>query len=792
MQYGYFDNDNREYVITNPRTPAPWVNYLGSPEYGSIISNNAGGYSFVRSGADGRVLRYRFNADDTPGRYVYLRDNASGEYGCLSRFPDECRHGTGYTLMTKTLFGVRAELAYYVPLDARHEVWHVRLKNTESCSRDVFVTGYAEFTNHPNYEQDGVNLQYSQFMTRTEFGGNRVTRIVHANVKDLPEVSGHLDVDAFLGLSGAEVSSWCSDRQLFLGPWRGYDSPESVERGELPNTASCGGNGCGALCTKLSLAPGEEKEFSFLLGQKSDSEAAALLKEYDGGCRSVKEELDALKADWNAKLCRLSVKTPDDNFNQMMNTWNPLNCFMTFTWSRAASFVYCGLRNGYGYRDTVQDIGGILHLDTQAAEERLSFMLSAQAANGGGLPLVKYTHTPGQEDTPDEESYRQSTGHPAWRADDALWLFPTVNRYLAETGDISYLSKVIPFADKGEATVYEHLARAVAFSLERPGHHGLPAGLWADWNDCLRLGEKGESSFVAMQLYLAIELMAKFSEALNKPEEAQAYRTKAAELRGKIDSLCLEEDRYIRGFTEAGEIIGSAANPEASCWLNPQSWAVISGLASGERADRILQTVYDNLNTPYGAALMMPPFREHSFPGALSVIYNPGMKENAGIFCQTQGWLILAEALCGNGDRAWEYYVENSPAAFNDRAELRQMEPYVYGQFTESTLSMHPGRSHVHWLTGTASTIMSAAVEGILGLRPDFEGLLLCPAIPSEWEHFEMRKFFRGCWLNITVENPKHSCSGFRSMTVNGEKLSSAYIPAEKMTAETEITLWIS
>lgn len=791
MKYGYFDNEKREYVITNPRTPAPWVNYLGSPEYGSIISNNAGGYSFVRSGAVGRVLRYHFNADDTPGRYIYLHDDASGEYGCLTRFPDKCRHGTGYTIMTKELFGLHADISFYVPLNSQHEVWHVRLTNPDLRCRSISLIGFAEFTNHPNYEQDGVNLQYSQFITKTEFRRNRVCRIVHPNIKSSPDAANHLDADAFLGLSGAAVSSWCGDRQLFLGPWNGYDSPESVASGNLPNVANCGGNSCGALCTKFTLSPGETKDFSFLLGQKSDSEAASLLKEYDES-RNPEAELAALRQVWHTKLSRLTVNTPDENFNQMINTWNPLNCFMTFIWSRAASFFYCGLRNGYGYRDTVQDIGGIIHLDTQAAEERLTFMLSAQAANGGGLPLVKYTHTPGHEDTPDDESYRQSTGHPAWRADDALWLFPTVNRYISESGNISYLSKIIPFADRGEATVYDHLSRAIEFSLAHPGSHSLPAGLWADWNDCLRLGEKGESSFVAMQLLLAINFMVTFAGTMGKTEDIVYYQQQANLLSQKIEDLLFENDRYIRGYTESGEIIGSASNPEASCWLNPQSWAVISGLASGDRANLILQTVYDNLNTPFGAALMMPPFKDYAFPGALSVGYNPGMKENSGIFCQTQGWLILAEALCGNGDRAWEYYLENCPSAYNDRAELRQMEPYVYGQFTENTISMHPGRSHVHWLTGTASTIMSAAVEGILGLRPDFEGLLLQPAIPSDWEHFEMRKYFRGSWLNISVENPKHVCSGFCKMEVNSEWYPSAYIPANKLTPETEITLWIS
>ncbi len=413
----------------------------------------------------------------------------------------------------------------------------------------------------------------------------------------------------------------------------------------------------------------------------------------------------------------LKVSTPSTEFNTMINTWNAYNCFMTFLWSRAASFIYCGLRNGYGYRDTVQDIQGIIHLAPELAAEKIRFMLSAQTSSGGGLPLVKFTHNPGHEDTPDDASYRQETGHPAYRADDALWLFPTVYKYIAETGNMDFLEERIPYADKEADSVYDHLKRAIRFSLEHSGPHGMPAGLYADWNDCLRLGADGESSFVAMQLYYAMTVLKKFATYRQDTDYLNFLTKQQEELGALIRKLCWDKDRFIRGYTEKGQPVGSAADPEANLWLNPQSWAVISGLADMQQADAILDNVYHRLNTEYGALLMDPPYHAHAFEGALAVIYNPGTKENAGIFSQSQGWLILAEALCGHGERAFTYFMENAPAAWNEQADIRRLEPYCYGQFTEGRASKHPGRSHVHWLTGTASTVMVGCVEGILGLR---------------------------------------------------------------------------
>lgn len=802
MQYGYFDDKEREYVITCPDTPAPWVNYLGSPEYGAIISNNAGGYSFAKSGANGRILRYVFNQFDEPGRYIYIRDNLSKDYWSaswqpvgknLTRYKSECRHGMAYTKMRALYAGISSEVLYYVPLDAAHEVWAVAVRNDSDVVRELTVTGYAEFTNNPNYEQDQVNLQYSQFITRTEFENDHILQLIHGNLDavsaDGKEVDNKDVGYRLFGLAGQRVSGYCGNKENFLGRYHGYGDPQGVTTGKLDGSMNYNENACGALSAVLVLNPGETAHLAFIVGAKNREESRALMARYADPAAVCPEELAALKAHWHTKLENFQIHTPSAEMNSMINTWNAYNCFMIFTWSRAASLVYCGLRNGYGYRDTVQDIQGVIHLAPEQAAEKIRFMLSAQVDNGGGLPLVKFTHNPGHEDTPDDPSYVQETGHPAYRADDALWLFPTVYKYLAETGNLAFLDEVIPYANKGAATVYEHLQRAIDFSLEHLGPHGMPAGLYADWNDCLRLGAEGESSFVAFQLVLALRIQKQLAEEKGDAAAAEKLAKQLADFSALVEKLCWNEDRYIRGFTEKGEVIGRRTDPEANLWLNPQSWAVISGLADSEKAETILHTVHEGLNTEYGVMLMQPPYHAHAFDGALAVIYNAGVKENAGIFSQSQGWIILAEALCGHGNRAFSYYKANSPAEQNDRAEIRKLEPYCYGQFTEGKDSPHFGRSHVHWLTGTASTMMVGAVEGILGVRPDLHGLRLSPSIPAAWDGFTMEKSFRGKKLHITVQNPAHKESGFTSLMLNGAAMPDNYIPADKLAAENEIVL---
>ena len=795
------DETKKEYVITRPDTPAPWVNYLGSPEYGAIVSNNAGGYSFAKSGANGRLLRYVFNQFDEPGRYIYIRDNESKDYWSASWQPvgknlddykSECHHGTAYTVMLADYSDIHSEVRYYVPLNKTYEVWNLSLTNNSDKARSLNITGYAEFTNNSNYEQDQVNLQYSQFITKTIFVENRVRQMIHANldrIEDGKEIDNKDVVNRFIGLAGAAVDSWCGDKEEFLGRYHRYSNPVGVESGKLNNHGNYNENSCGALTTVIELKPGETKTIAFLVGMTGNEEAGKIVETYADTKNVCDRELEELISYWHGKLAHFQIKTPSDEFNTMINTWNAYNCFMTFIWSRAASFTYCGLRNGYGYRDTVQDIQGVIHLAPEMAVEKIRFMLSAQVDNGGGLPLVKFTHNPGHEDTPDDASYVQETGHPAYRADDALWLFPTVYKYVSETGNLAFIDEVIPFANRDEGTVYEHLKRAIDFSMNHLGRHGMPAGLYADWNDCLRLGADGESTFVALQFYYAMTILKEFASYKNDEEYIKYLTDNQKKLGDIIQNLCWNEDRFIRGFTGEGQVIGKREDPEANMWLNPQSWAVISGLANDEQADKALQQVYERLNTEYGAILMDPPYHAHAFDGALAVIYNAGTKENAGIFSQSQGWIILAEALKGHGDRAFQYFMENAPAAQNDRAEIRRLEPYCYGQFTEGKASPNFGRSHVHWLTGTASTVMVGCVEGILGMRPDFYGLRIAPSIPKAWDNFEIDKDFRGKHLHILVKNPAHLESGCSKLLVNGQEIKGNYIPEEMMSENTYIEL---
>ena len=795
MQYGYFDLDRKEYVITRPDTPAPWVNYLGSPEYGAIVSNNAAGYSFVQSGANGRIARFRFNSMMAlPGRYIYLRDAESGDYWSatwqpvgkpLDSYKSECRHGTAYSVMTSEYSRIGTETTYYVPAGQTYEVWRIKVTNHDDKPRRLSAFGFIEFTNDCNYEQDQVNLQYTLFITRTERKGNKILQYINEHSGKWADGSNHKE--RFFGVCGAPAVDGCGSLDRFIGPYRTYANPIMVEQDCCGDEMNFNGNSCGALRCVLELAPGETKELVYLLGQKTDAESEEILNRYNVP-GTVDKELAELKDYWHSKLSNFEVSTPSPEFNNMVNVWNAYQCFITFIWSRAASFVYCGLRNGYGYRDTVQDIQGIIHLDPEMAAEKIRFMLSAQVDNGGGLPLVKFNHNAGHENTPDDPEYVKETGHPSYRADDALWLFPTIVKYIGESGNAAFLDEVIVYANGGEDTVYEHLKRAIRFSMEHLGDHDMPAGLHADWNDCLRLGAKGESTFVAFQLCYAMRVMHDMATDKNDTAYLAYLDTAQEKLRRSLDA-CWDEDRFIRGIREDGTIVGAKKDPEANMWLNPQSWSVISGFASAEQADKAMESVHRILNTPYGAKLMDPPYREHYFDGALMQVYNADTKENGGIFSQSQGWLILAEGLLGHGDRAFSYFMESSPASMNDRAELRTMEPYVHGQFTESTASPFAGRSHVHWLTGTASTVMVGCTEGICGIRPDAGGLRILPSIPSAWDGFTMKKRFRGKTLHITVQNPAHVESGVKEVTLNGKAVPDGYLPADALTEENEIVV---
>ncbi len=804
MKFGYFDNENREYVITRPDTPKPWVNYLGTVEYGAIITNNAGGYSFVKSGANGRLIRDRFNAvlGTLPGRYIYLRDMENGDYWSnswmpvkkdLSKYESICRHGIAYTIISSKYDGIETETKYYVPLNEHYEVWAIKVKNNSNKKRKLSLFNYVELTNESNENQDLVNLQYTLFITRTYYKDNLMIQTINENAQNIgekikldPGLGGKRE-NRFLAVVGEKVVSYDGEREKFIGDYRTYSDPIAVVNGKCSNSLNYGGNSCNAMQVMIELEKGEEKEIVYLFGRGNEFFARKIMKKYEN-VDQVYKDLEELKKYWHSKLDNFKVKTPSEEFDTMVNIWNAYQCFITFFWSRAASLFYIGLRNGLGYRDTVQDIQGIMHLDSESAGERLRYMLAGQVSNGAGLPLVLFDHKPNSGLSLDNQDYVKQTGYTEYRCDDALWLFPTVQQYIKETGNINFLNEVIPYSDKGSDSVYEHLRKALLFSLERLGKHGLVLGLDADWDDCLRLGEEGESVFASLQLYLGLKIFKEFAEKLGKKDDVNWAEGEIKKLDISLRKYALEEDRLVRGFN-GDEVIGSRKNKEASMWLNPQSWAVLSGFLNGKEAEKVMDSVEKYLNTPYGAMICYPPFLEYGFPVARMILFLPGLKENAAIFSQTQGWLIRAETILGDGNKAFMYYQENNPAMMNEKAEIRMSEPYVHCQFTDGKDSPFHGRANVHWLTGTASTVQVAAVEGIIGIQPDYDGLKIDPCIPSEWKEFYVERIFRGKKLSITVKNPDGIQKGVKKIIINGNELNGNFISENEMKDKNEIVV---
>jgi N,N'-diacetylchitobiose phosphorylase len=400
-------------------------------------------------------------------------------------------------------------------------------------------------------------------------------------------------------------------------------------------------------------------------------------------------------------------------------------------------------------------------------------------SNGGAMPVVKpFEHRPGQETPPHHEEYR---------SDDCLWFFNAVPAFVGETGDLEFYNEVLPYADRGEATVLGHLRRALEFNLERSGKHGLPCGLHADWNDCLRLGYYGESLFVAFQVRMGLTIYAEIAERLGKAEEAAWALAQREALDDSIQACAWDGAWFIWAIGEDGTVYGSREREEGQVYLNTQLWAVISGAATPEQADRCMQTVQERLATPYGLMLSAPPFVKTPIDVMRAVVFNPGIKENAGIFNHTQGWGVMAECMLGNGDRAYAYYRASMPAAYNDRAEIRQIEPYVQGQTTYSIYSPRPGNTRTPWLTGAAAWAYFSATQYILGLRPEWDGLRLDPCIPSTWKGFKATRRFRGRTIQIEVRNPDGVCRGVKTLTLNGETLRGTLIPVDRLGDRNEV-----
>ncbi|HOG93156.1 MAG TPA: N,N'-diacetylchitobiose phosphorylase [Opitutaceae bacterium] len=786
MNYGHFDDAAREYVITRPDTPRAWSNYLGDRRYGTIITNNAGGYSFTRSPASGRFLRHRYNAVpmDMPGRQFYLRDQASGDYWSaawqpvgkpLEQYKTATRFGPGYAVIESEYSGIKTAATYFVPLNQDFEYWHLKVTNTGSEPRKLSVFSYCEFTTEWNLTQDTFNLQYAQYISDAVWKDGT---ILASSCKRLPEDPGNFSNNDqsrwwWMTQVGGTIAGFDCEREKFLGVYRSYDRPEAVERGACGNHEHFSDNGCGVIQSDLTLAPGESTDVIVLLGIGKGAKAKSIRAKF-ANVPAVERELAKLKKHWHGLLDVMQVKTPDADFDHMTNVWGAYNALMTFEWSRSCSLVYTGdQRDGFGFRDTVQDFLGVTHMMPDAVRERMILMLSAQDSTGGAQPEVRpWSHVPGK---------MKPTPASHYRSDDCQWFFNSVPAYVAESGDTKFYDLVVPYADKGKATVFGHLRRALEFNLERTGKHGLPCGLLADWNDCLKLGYKGESVFVTFQLRFGLKTYAEIATQLGKPKEAKWALAELAKLDKKIAKVCWDGGWFIWAISEDGVVFGTKKAKEGQIYVNTQVWAVLSGAATPEQTDKALAAVQSRLASDYGVALCNPPFDKTPVKVMRAVLFNPGNKENGGIFSHTQSWVVLAEIARGNGDAAYRYYRSFMPSAQNDQAEVREIEPYVHCQSTHAPASKKYGKSRVPWLSGTASWSHYTATQYILGIRPELGGLRIDPCIPTTWPGFTAKRTFRGKALDIEVQNPSGVSRGVKSLTVDGVEIKGNLIPAAKL-----------
>ncbi len=796
MQYGYFDDENKEYVITSPDTPRSWSNYLGSTEYGAIITNNAGGYSFYKSGGLGRFTRIRFNAIPMgqPGRYLYLRDKENGEYWFaswqpvgkpLNKFKSECRHGSAYTIISSEYYKIKTETTYFVPFGQIFEVWKIKVTNTDNKRRSLSIFSFVEFANCWNAMQALLNLQYTQYIAKMSVVDGIIDHGTNVHIPSIPDNFAENDQGrhTFLAFLGGEIKGHETDLESFLGRYRTYANPLTVENGKCSNFMAAGDNVCGTTQIDIDLLPGESKDLIVLMGiGEAAKEGKQVAKEF-GNIVRLDEELEKLKKYWQNRINAISVETPDAEFNSMLNMWSPYNCQMTFNWSRAASLVYTAMeRDGLGYRDSVQDLLGVLPNIPEEAQKRLELMITGQVSSGGAMPVInKITHKPGAETTPGEDQYR---------SDDCLWLFNVIPSFVKETGDISFFEKVLPYADIGEDSVLGHMKRAIQFNVDRSGSHGLPCGLLADWNDCLKFGHDGETVFVAMQLRLALKVYIEISGMLNKQAEVGWAKPLLSKLDENIQKHAWDGEWFMRGYRADGFKFGSKESKEGKIYLNPQAWSVISGAASKEQAGLAMKSVKELLATVYGIALCNPPYTyDADYHIVRSALFNPSMKENGAIFTHTQGWAVIAETLLGNGNQAYEYWRAYMPAAYNTRAEIRQIEPYVYNQSTHGKYSPRFGASRLPWLSGSATWSFFAATQYILGIQPDYNGLIIDPCIPSDWKHFSVTRKFRNKDFHFIVENKNGVEKGVVELIINGVPVKDNFIPLSLMRDYNEVVV---
>ena len=774
MKYGHFDDQNREYVITQPDTPLPWINYLGSQAYFGIISNTAGGYSFYRDARLRRLTRYRYNnvPMDSGGRYVYLRDDESREFWSPSWQPTRhdlkdysCRHGMGYTVIGSTYSGIEAHTRYFVPPDENLEIWQLTITNRRATKASISTFASIEFCLW-NAQDDATNFQRNLSIGEVE-----VEDDVIYHKTEYRERRNHFAYFA----SSLPCAGFDTQRDAFLGRYRGWDKPATVEAGQLTNSIAHGWSPIGAHQVKLELEPGETRQIVFVLGYHENPDDQ---KFNPAGSQTInkalvepviRKYLDPAEADaaferlreyWESLLSIFEVDTPDVHTNRMVNIWNAYQCMATFNMSRSASFFESGIGRGLGFRDSNQDILGCVHMVPARVRERILDLAATQLPTGGAYHQYQPLTKRGNNDI--------GSGF----NDDPLWLILGVSAYLKETGDWSILDEPTPFDSQAgsEAPLYEHLRRSLRDTVERLGPHGLPLIGRADWNDCLNLncfsstpgesfqtttnkdGKVAESVFIAGLFVHAGRELAAIASRRGLDREAASYLDEVAKMGQAVNEHGWDGEWFLRAYDDFGAKIGSKECEEGKIFIESNGFCVLAGMGLDDgKAAKALAATRKYLATEHGIVVQQPAYSRYYLNLGEISSYPPGYKENAGVFCHLNPWVMIAETRLGHGDQAHDYYQRINPSAREAISELHRCEPYVYAQMIAGKDAPSFGEAKNSWLTGTAAWNYYAIVQWILGVCTTFDGLEIAPVIPMNWPGFTATRKFRGVVYKISV-----------------------------------------
>lgn len=784
MQYGHFDNEKREYVIDNVALPCSWTNYLGVEDMAAVINHTAGGYLFYKTPEYHRISRFRGNGVpmDRPGFYIYIRDNEKKDYHSISWQPVgkdlskakySCRHGLSYTVYESEYDGLTSSQTMVIPRGENVLLWDVRVKNTTDKARDLSLFSYMEFSFH-HIMIDNQNFQMSLYCAGSSYEDGIIEEDLFYEEQGYQYLAANFVPDGYDCI-----------REKFLGTYQTEDNPQVVENGACTGSAELGGNHCGSLQKNFCLQPGEEVRYIFMLGEGRREEGKRIREKYSD-LKAVDAVYADLRAYWEKKYEALQIQTPNEGMNTLINTWTLYQSEINVMFSRFASFIEVGGRVGLGYRDTAQDAMTIPHSNPEKCKERIEQLLKGLTTAGYGLHLFspewfeeKKGDKPFKSPTVIPEPDKKSMIHGLKDAcsDDALWLVASVVEYIKETGDVAFADKPLTYADtfvEGDdfkESVYEHCKRILNFSANQVGATGICKGLRADWNDCLNLGG-GESAMVSFLHYWALNHFIELAEYLGRTEDVKTYTEMAAKVKDACDNVLWDGEWYIRGITKNGKKIGCQEDKEGKVHLESNAWAILSGAAQGERAEKTLKAIDEYLYTPYGLLLNTPSYTQPDDDiGFVTRVY-PGLKENGAVFSHPNPWAWAAACKLGRGDIAMKFYDALCPYWQNDKIEIRESEPYSYCQFIAGKDHSAFGRARHPFMTGSGGWSYFSATRFMLGIRPGFESLTIDPCIPAQWEGFKVTRKWKGATYHITVQNPDKVMSGVKQILVDGKEVS--------------------